>query len=427
MKTTCITKFSGCLALIGLSATVALGAVQSTRAAATVAPREQEPASSAATLQDAQLPEGSLRLAAIAFEAGSKPPAVPHAKNRARMQAAVVEMCAEVGLLKSGLAWAGRIEGWQQGVSMTQLALAAARAGSKRGAEEPLARAMAIAADASPAAFAQEWQRDRIRAGIATALIRLGREQEAHNFESDLEHSETDAPLIARSEACTQESFERQVAAIEQSLASNHFDRMRHAVRACIALARRFAGEPEKVGALEARVNAVIAKFPAASRFDALTLMADCALERKDPARAKELAAEALAAIPVQSLPVEERLPLLGRVAVLQHRAGAADVAATGLDAALEIYNAQRERVVDIARASAVRALAESAEASGRHELAMQLWEKALLEGQVNPNARPRADDLVATCCSILRAGVVPDAALVEQAEQQLKGLRAPW
>ncbi len=232
------------------------------------------------------------------------------------MQASVVEICAQVGLLKSGMTWAVRIDGWQQGVSMTQLALAAVHSGKLPGAQEPLDRAMAIAADDSPTPFAQEWQRDRIRAGIATILIHLGREQDAHKFGAGLEPSETDAPLIARSEICTADSFDRQLAAIEQSIGSNHFDRMRHAVRACIALAKRLAGDAEKVAALEARVCAVIGRFPAATRFDALTLMADCAVERKDTVRAKALAAEALTAIPPASLPVEERVPLLGRVAV---------------------------------------------------------------------------------------------------------------
>ena len=45
----------------------------------------------------------------------------------------------------------------------------------------------------------------------------------------------------------------------------------------------------------------------------------------------------------------------------------------------------------------------------------------------VNPNSRPRAEDLVAICCSMAKSAVEPDAALMGRIRQVKDALGAPW
>jgi tetratricopeptide (TPR) repeat protein len=409
------------IALMGLCVSVS-GCSQSNNAQATL-----KTESGCVQLADAPLPPDSLRLARLAFDAASKLPLVPHAKNRARMQASVVRTCAAVGLLHTGESFIDRMDGWQQALALTQLARAAARGERPESALSSLHRAESAVSNASQEYFAQEWQRDRIRAGIAATLIHLGRSPDAAEFEKDLEPSESGIPLLARSEVCRADEVDAQIARIDQALASKHFEQLRSACEACVALLKQVSRDASQVNALETKVLEVNATFPAQSRFAVLAQLAESALQRGQTGIAKKRLADAMASIPPGSMLPEERIPLLGRVAELQFRMGETIAADEQLQAALELYKASRDRVVDIARASALRALAEAAHAMKQHDQAFQLWMNALDEGVANPNSRPRADDLVATCCSILRTGAVPPPSMLERAERIAAALGEPW
>ncbi len=383
--------------------------------------------STANVLSDARLPEHAERLAKIAFEAGSKFPNVPHAKNKARVQVLVVETCATVGLFKSGMAMAERIEGWQQGIAMAHLSTALARTNGRVEALVPLARAEAIASTQNPTFFTQEWQRDRIKAGIAETLVYLGRDADAKSFESNLQPSEADRSLKSRAEKCATEQMEETEARIDAAMASGHFDRIRPAIDAYVALSRRVADQPTKVNAIEAKVRSVVATFPSSARFDAFAALASAAIERKDSQRAAKLIEDAGGAIPPQSLLTEERIPLLARIVILKHRNGDAAGAIEGIQTMRSMFAAKRDYIVDIYRASALRGIAEAAYQIGMRDVALEIWGKALEEGTTNVNSRPRADDLAATCCSMIRSGAIPSQSILDRADAILKGLSDPW
>ena len=51
----------------------------------------------------------------------------------------------------------------------------------------------------------------------------------------------------------------------------------------------------------------------------------------------------------------------------------------------------------------------------------------AIEAGTINPNSRPRAEDLSATCASIALAGIEPDASIRQRIERARAGLADPW
>lgn len=58
---------------------------------------------------------------------------------------------------------------------------------------------------------------------------------------------------------------------------------------------------------------------------------------------------------------------------------------------------------------------------------ALAVYKRAVEEGVHNPNSRPRAEDLSATCCSMALHGVEPDGSLWARMEDIRGRLGDPW
>jgi hypothetical protein len=117
----------------------------------------------------------------------------------------------------------------------------------------------------------------------------------------------------------------------------------------------------------------------------------------------------------------------MARLAGLRYRAGEEDQARSDLGAALATYEGERARIVDIYRAGVLIPLAEAYHAMGDAASAVGTYRRAVEEAVLNPNSRPRAEALVAICCSMAVRGVEPDAALAERMRQVHDGLGQPW
>jgi hypothetical protein len=83
--------------------------------------------------------------------------------------------------------------------------------------------------------------------------------------------------------------------------------------------------------------------------------------------------------------------------------------------------------LVDVFRAEARRPAAEALAAMGAVDRAREVFAALIEEGAVNPNARPRAEDLALTAASLARAGIEPDEAMWARLRGIREGLVAPW
>jgi hypothetical protein len=63
----------------------------------------------------------------------------------------------------------------------------------------------------------------------------------------------------------------------------------------------------------------------------------------------------------------------------------------------------------------------------GNISRAIELYKRTIEAGIENPNSRPRAEDLSATCCSMALHNVKPDAELLSRISQIRDGLGDPW
>lgn len=82
---------------------------------------------------------------------------------------------------------------------------------------------------------------------------------------------------------------------------------------------------------------------------------------------------------------------------------------------------------MDIYRAGALRPVAEAYQSMGDATGALATSKRVVEEGVANPNSRPRADDVCATCVSMAVHGIGPDAELLARLEQIINELGTPW
>lgn len=365
-------------------------------------------------IEDRPLAAWRLELLELAYEAASAFPLDPHIKNRSRAQERVVEACFRLEQPNRALRYATRIANWRRGAAFADYADYCARHGALQEVQRYLDLAREVA-EGDDEELRQEWRRDRIRAKIARTLHRIGESDRAAELTGDLSLSERGIVSAAEAaHAALEESdFEAQLEALATSFAGFSNTDL-DSVRAILAgLARtydRVYPDATRRARLEAEMKSIRwDTVPLAVQIESQMELAGVALEHGDQGRALELVGRAQEAWRGAHWVPEEGIALAASLARLRYEAGDTVRAKRDLDAALARFDAERESITSMFRADALRPIAEAYRAMGDDKQALTVFRNALEEGAVNPNLRPRTDDLVDTCISLALTDTEPD------------------
>jgi tetratricopeptide (TPR) repeat protein len=168
-------------------------------------------------------------------------------------------------------------------------------------------------------------------------------------------------------------------------------------------------------------------KMPVFVRIELLADLAESALGHEDPNNALELVNEADELLRQAEWLPEHRIERTCGLIELRFRAGDSKKALAEAEAMRKLYEEKEKRIVNIYRAEALRHLGEAYQSMGQTETAISIYKKAVEAGVVNPNSRPRAEDLSATCCSMAVNEVKPDEELWKRIYQIKEELGQPW
>ena len=375
-----------------------------------------------AGLSDKPLAAFQKELLDIAFETATAIPVDPHIKDRSRAQQAVVAVCLELDQAQRALEYADRIDNWRRGVCYAELALYCAKKELPQRAQRCLEVAENIAGG-----DIEVWRRDRIRAKMAQANAWLGRTDRARELEAGLADAESGKLVGARAMAAGETDFEQEMQTLHNLVATGNFDATTNALRSYAQLFNRYYDNPERRSLIEQRIENAWSKIPLIIRIELLRELADFALAHEDQAKALELIDEAQQIMDSAKWPPEHHVPLMAKLAALRFRAGQIEKGQEQADKALELFEGRRDRIVNIYRAESLQPLAEAYSIMSNTPRALAVYELAVTEGVANPNSRPRAEDLSATCCSMALHAVEPGAELWERIRTIHEGLGDPW
>lgn len=353
----------------------------------------------------------------LAYQAASRIPLDPHIKDRSKAQQQVVGASIKLGRTDRAAEYTKGIENWRRGMCLADLAFYDATHGNGDMARERLEKAAQIAQTV------EDWRRDGIRARIAetqTVLEEVDKGKAYSNDSQDSKGGESDV-------AADTKRFDAEIEALDRKVALGDFEATRLALHAYARLFERFYANEGRRNLVEERIRSSWKPMPSVVRFHLLIALADSALTHADIGKALALVDEAQVIVEKGSWPLEHRIPMLARAAVVRHTAGDAERARAQVDAALGLFNDKKAAIVDIWRAGALRPLAEAYQGMGDTAAAIAIYKQAVAEGTTNPNSRPRAEDLAATCASMALHGVEPDAELWRLIRKTLEGLDEPW
>jgi hypothetical protein len=355
----------------------------------------------------------------FAFEVAAAIPRQPHANDRAKAEEIASLGYLEIGERQRAGLQALRIEGWRKGTALAEIAGRFAAAGEVETARKFLEVAERVA-DTQV-----EWRRDRVRVAVAKALVRLGEAERAEELAKGAVPEEAGKLTVAKAVAA--DSYAESLAGLDGLAAAGRFELVRLALDGYVELLEAQWSDPARRAELDARIRKSFEKLPVSIPVETLARMADTSVKRGDQPRARAELGEARDRVAAANWLPDIRCAIDARLAAVRFRAGETAEAKADAEAAGRIFDEGRDRIIDIDRAAALRALGSAWAAMGEGTKALETYRRALDEGAVNPNSRPRAVDLSATCVSMAVAGVEPDAAFRERAEAIRQALGDPW
>ena len=276
----------------------------------------------------------------LAFETASTMPLGPHVKNRSRAQEAVVETCLELDQPQRALGYVEQIDNWRRGAGYAELALYCAarlrRAGPR--AARPRGRAGRADRGLAPRPDPGQDRQDarRARAGPAGRRAR-DRRRRCGDRQAGRDEGRGRGRRGIRRAARGHRATPRigSVRRRTQRAGVEH--------RALRPLLRR-RGAPRVV---EETIRSAWDPMPLFVRIDLLLRMADSALDHGDQGKALQLVDDAQAIKDSAAWPAEHAVPLAARLAGLRYRAGDVERARADADAALALFVADREQIVE--------------------------------------------------------------------------------
>jgi hypothetical protein len=371
-------------------------------------------------VEDAALEPFRRELLDLAYAAAATFPHDPHVKNRGRAIESVVLTCLGLDQPRLALRYNEGISNWRRGAGYAEYAGYCAERDALAEVDTYLERALEVA-DTAPEAQQQEWRADRIRSRVAPVRALLGQDAEARALEAGVEPSESGAVHAVEAGRADEDDFDALIEALDATVALSDFDLSRNALNTYLALLDRFHDDAERSALIVERMEVVYPQLPRLVWVESLEARAGLAADHGDFEDTLALVDEIEASFDELRWRPQDRVPLTARLAVLRHRAGDEATARTRLDGALTLYDDSLAELESFERAATLRPIAAAWARLGEPGRALELYRRTAEEGAINPNLRPRIEDLTATCTSMAETAIEPDEALWKR----LRGLRA--
>jgi len=376
----------------------------------------------ASPLEDKPLSDYRIKLLETAFGAACALPVPAHRKDRGKAQERVVAACIKLEQPKRAIEYTDKILNWRQGACYADLAFFRAQQGCRgREVQDYLDKAVKVSS------VSRDWSRDRIKAKVARVHALLGQDRKVAELASSLDKSELGKTAGMRASIGDDGAFNKHVSTLDALAKSGGLDIAANVGTSLVELYDRYYEDKRRRLLIAEHIEKNSDKVPVFMRLEQLLKMADIALGREDRAEALLLVNKAQQLYDGAEWPLRFGIPWKARLAAARFGVGDTERAKKDIDSAHAQFNEHRDNILNFDRAGVLRPIAEAYQSMGESAESLAVYKQAVKEGAVNPNARPRANDLSATCCSMALSGIEPDAELWDGITKIREDLCEPW
>lgn len=377
----------------------------------------------------------------LAFAGVSEMPLRPHIKNRARAQYQIVTTCLSLELADLAEQYIPEISNWQRWNSYADLAYFYAENGTTDKAEAALQQAEAalqtvadvlsgnvVATAPNPLLDTlRDWRYKKVLARTLETRWLLHTTKATHALESHNFDEATLASLQTKKLMSESAQYTTTLDALRPMTTHANFEVVHPALLAMIQLLDQQYSREEAMRMLEEDIVPSFTKKPVFMRVDVLEKLTRVLRKHGDLEDALQICDHMDTYIDGAALPANLHIAEKVKVLTLRHALGQPEAVSTELDQLHALFQENRERIVNIERAKPLCRLAEVQMLLGHEKEALTLYQQAIVEGQLNPNSRPRANDLSTICCSMALSRIAPTTVIYGKLEEMKNKLGTPW
>lgn len=398
-------------------------------------------AAAPAKFEDAEITSSRRDLLEFAFEATILMPAKPHGVDRCMLQEEIALACIEHDQLALAEAYAKRISDWRRGVVQAVLGIEAAelartvagsgpdemRTGHRELANRYLEFALRQADGVQRDPAGQSWQRDRIRARAAIGYQKLGQLDDAVQAANGLDAAESVNWESAVAATLDDAAFDAQIQALDAAIKIADMQQAMNASRIAVVLYRRYYEDEKRRARVLDRLERLQGLMPRMAGLGDVGELAEAAAAHGDTTAARRWIAQMRERMAGARVHEEDRMKFRARLARLLDRAGAKGEALDELNETLQFFEVKKQEIETMFRADGLCPVGNAYERCGSHASAVAVYRLALEHAAINPNSRPRLQDLVLVALSMIDCGFEPPPTLRERMQKMRAGLGEPW
>lgn len=369
-------------------------------------------------------------------------PDMPHERNRNRELGTLVELLIASNDLQRAEHYRKQLTNWRAAQLEVSAATKYVQSGNSERAEELVAEVESIAntvigmkagtivATGEHADYLErydDYRLDRIKVALAAYYWAKGDKASAKQWSENVLPAEQ-APFIKmQAEALAEDDYEGALAINETLARGETFEGKKLAIDGMVQLFGLYYAEEQKRQALRTLIDELSPPMPVMFRIEWLHHMAIAAFGQGDEEAAEQFYHEASVLIANSEFRPKLFFPMKASNIITAYRLNYQDDALEAAGLLFEKYKESEQRIVDINRADALCPIGEAYAYMKQEDSAEQVYLYALDQAVINPNSRPRLEDLNLIVISLIEYDVSLTPGLHEKIDGLVSSLGSPW
>lgn len=369
-------------------------------------------------------------------------PDMPHERTRNRELAVIIDCLIEKGELSLAEEYIGRITNWRAEELKTRLARGYLEKGNQTQAKEIVEQVewlantilglksgeiMATGEYANYLERYDDFRIDRVKSGLSQYYLALDDKKLAESWSADILQSEQAAFTKSKALAVAESDYDASLAINNLMLGGEIFEGKIAALDGLVHLYGLYFEDREKREFLQEKILTSSVSMPIMYRIDWLLSMSVVAHKNGKQDIAFELHDQAVNLLAAN--PVRPRLffPLKSKIIISNFKIGRTEEASVQSLELYALYQVEEGSIFNIHRADVLVACAEALDAVGLIDDAIAVFKEAVENSMINPNSRPRIEDLTVIMSSILDASIIKLGDIESDLLRLMESVGEPW